>query len=400
MKAYIVGIGMDGRKTLTCEAEKIISESHILIGAKRMLEPFQHMEKELFCTYKTNEIVRIIHENSDKRIAVLMSGDCGFFSGAKKLFERLVGDIEIICGISSPVYFCSKIGLSWEKMKLVSLHGNDAEIAVNVKLNRYCFFLLGGEVTPSDICKRLCRYGLSDTEIYIGENLGMENEKITKGTAKELESCVADKLCVLIAENSDYIGYTPSGIPDDEFIRESVPMTKSEVRSLVVSKLNICFSDICVDCGCGTGSVSVEMAYRCPDGKVYGFDVNSDAVELTKKNSFKFGCDNISARLGDSAEILKSHSEIIPDKAFIGGTKGGMNGLVKLLFARNPKIKLVITAVTLETLSNALAVLDELGADTNVSQISVVRTKKVGNSTMLDAQNPVFIIEGELKCEE
>lgn len=400
MKAYIVGIGMDGRKTLTCEAEKIISESEILIGAKRMLDTFQQTGKILFCTYNTDEIVKIIRTNSDKRISVLMSGDCGFFSGAKKLYEKLDGDAEIICGISSPVYFCSKIGLSWEKMKFVSLHGNDADIAVNVKLNRYCFFLLGGEVTPSDICTRLCRYGMENVVVYVGENLGYENEKITKGTAKKLVSYVSDRLCVLISENSEYIDYVPSGIPDDEFIRAAVPMTKAEIRSLAVSKLNIRSTDICVDCGCGTGSVSIEMAYRCPDGRVYGFDVNSDAVELTMQNSFKFGCDNINAQLGNSAEILKACSEIIPDKAFIGGTKGRIAELAKILFERNPKIKLLITAVTLETLNNALSTLDELGAESDVSQIAVIRTKKVGKSTMLDAQNPVFIIEGELKCEE
>lgn len=400
MKTYIVGIGMNGRNTLTKECENIIENADILIGAKRMLEPFLHLNKKFFCTYAADEIVSIINENSDKNTAVLMSGDCGFFSGAKKLSALLGDSAEIVCGISSPVYFCSKIGLNWEKMKFISLHGHDDNIAVNVKMNRLCFFLLGGSATPSDICSKLCQYEMGNALIYIGENLGYENEKITKGTASELISYVSDKLCVLIAENNKYLDYIPSCISDDEFIRNTVPMTKSEIRSIAVSKLNIRSTDICFDCGCGTGSVSVEMAYRCPDGKVYGFDVNNDAVNLTMQNSFKFGCDNIMAEHGDSVELIKSYADTIPDKAFIGGTKGGMNELVKLLSEKNPKIKLVITAVTIETLNNAMAVLDELDAEINVSQISVVHTEKIGNSTMFNAQNPVFIIEGEMKCEE
>lgn len=394
MKVYIAGTGMDGKNTLTRECEKAVESADILIGARRMLEPFASSGKECFCTYDTDEIVRRINEEPEKNITVLMSGDCGFYSGAKKLSEMLGERTEIISGISSPVYFCSKTGLSWENMKFISLHGKDDNAAVYVKLNRYCFFLLGGKTAPADICRKLCQYGMKDVRVCIGENLGYDSEKITKGTAAELSGYQSEKLCVMTAENPDHLAYIPCGIADDEFIRTTVPMTKSEIRSAAVSKLNICSSDICLDAGCGTGSVSVEMAYRCPEGRVYGCDIKQEAAELTLKNSMKFGCDNISAETGDTAEYLKDHKELIFDKAFIGGSGGRLGEIIGLLYERNPKVRTVITAVTLETLNSAVKELENAGAEISVTQISVTRTRKAGRSTMFDALNPVFIIEG------
>ena len=47
MKVYIVGTGMDGRNTLTKEAENAVLEADVLIGAERMLRPFISLGKEV-----------------------------------------------------------------------------------------------------------------------------------------------------------------------------------------------------------------------------------------------------------------------------------------------------------------------------------------------------------------
>ena len=62
MKIYIVGTGMDGEKTLNREAENAISEAKLLIGAKRILQPFKAYEKELFVSYDPREIAeKLLH---------------------------------------------------------------------------------------------------------------------------------------------------------------------------------------------------------------------------------------------------------------------------------------------------------------------------------------------------
>ena len=368
----IIGIGMDGKKNLTAEALSAIKNADILIGAKRMLEPFSSLGKPCFCSWKSDEIAEFLHNGKYENAAVLMSGDCGFYSGAENLL-RFTEDIEckVISGVSSPVYFCSKIKKPWKNMKFVSLHGESSNIVRNVRRNELCFFLLGGEITPAKLCRKLCEYGMSETKLYIGENLAAENERIFTGKAADFIDIQLGKLTVAVIENPDFENSTAIGISDEKFTRGKVPMTKSEVRSTVISKLEINRNDICWDIGCGTGSVSIEMALQCFDGKVY-------AVEKI---------------CGSAPEALEELPA--PDRVFIGGSSGRISEIADLVFSKNPNAVIVVTAVSLETLNDAIVTFESNGiVCPEIVQISAARAKKVGSHTMLSAENPVFIIKG------
>lgn len=394
MKINIIGTGMEGQKTLTAEAKIAIKTADVLIGAKRILEPFLCLDRECFVSWKSEEIADFLREKDFKTAAILMSGDCGFYSGAEKLIAALSDyETEIISGISSPQYFCSKIKKPWQNMKFVSLHGADGNIVRNVCKNQLCFFLLGGDVTPAKICKRLCDYGRENVSVYIGENLGYYNEKIYSGTAYDFMELECEKLCVMITENHDYERGISAGIDDKEFIRSDVPMTKSEIRGTVISKLNIGQNDVCWDIGCGTGSVSVEMALQCFDGRVYAIDKNDNAVSLTEKNAYKFGCDNIKVISGNAPEDLSDFPA--PDKVFVGGSSGKISEILSIVYEKNSKAEVVVTAVSLETLNEAVNAFLHFGIyDPEIVQIAVTRTKKLGKHTMLSAENPIFITKG------
>ena len=394
MKIYIIGIGMDGRKTLTEEARAAIKNADVLIGASRMLEPFSDLKKERFMSWKSDEISEYLKNKGLATAAILMSGDCGFYSGAEKLITALSDhETEIISGISSPQYFCAKIQKPWQEMKFVSLHGADENIVRNVCRNEYCFFLLGGDITPADICQRLIKYGRENITVYIGENLGYDNEKICSGIASDFTDIKCEKLCVMVTENPHCERYTPLGIDDKEFIRGNVPMTKSEIRTSVISKLNIGNNDVCWDIGCGTGSVSVEMALQCYNGRVYAVDKNEEAVELTRQNAYKFGCDNIEIISGTAPKTLCGFPA--PDKVFIGGSCGKISEILNIVYEKNSKADVVITSVSLETLNEAINSFAYFGIDSpEIVQIAVTRTRKLGNHTMLSAENPIFIIKG------
>lgn len=395
MKVCIVGTGMDGENTLTRQAEKIINGSELLIGAERMLKPFIQSGKKIFVSYKPQEIAQKLNSSECSSAAVLMSGDCGFFSGTRKLLPLLEKhDVQVIAGISSVSYFCSRIGMSYEKMKFVTLHGRSSNIAVNVKMNESCFFLLGGDMTASQVCRRLCEYGMGGVNVHIGTDFGYENEQLISGKACELADISVDGLAVLITENPDALRYIPSAISDDCFIRGEIPMTKAEVRGTAVSKLNICPDSVVWDIGCGTGSVSVEAAFRCPDGKVMAIDKKADAVNLTIENAHLFGCDNIEAAEGICPEKTKDMP--IPDKVFIGGSSGNMEAIFEAVYSKNMGADIVVTAVSLETLNEAVQCFERFSVMPEIVQLAVTRTKKIGTHTMLQAQNPVFIISGRL----
>ena len=50
-KVYIVGIGMEGRQTLTQQAQEAIDSADCLIGAERMLKPFSDISKITFSAW-------------------------------------------------------------------------------------------------------------------------------------------------------------------------------------------------------------------------------------------------------------------------------------------------------------------------------------------------------------
>jgi precorrin-6Y C5,15-methyltransferase (decarboxylating) len=84
-----------------------------------------------------------------------------------------------------------------------------------------------------------------------------------------------------------------------------------------------------------------------------------------------------------------------PDAAFIGGSKGHMREIVRALVEKNPSVRIVASAVTVETLHRATEALRECGVDRiDVAQIAVTRTVRRGESLLFDALNPVFLISG------
>ncbi len=392
-KITIVGIGMDGAATLTAEARTAVERSDVLMGAARMLEPFQALGKRTFTEYRAEELARLIEENEGADICVLMSGDSGFFSGTERLvrlLEKRGREAEVLPGVSSLSYFAAKIGKPWQSMKVVDLHGSGANIARAGARNRLCFFLLGGENTPNSVCSRLCEYGLGGLRVWVGSDLGYQSERIIQGTAQTLRETDISGLCVMATENEFPERGTRFGIPDEEFTRGSVPMTKAEVRSVIMSKLKVPENGICWDLGCGTGSVSVEMALGCFEGTVYAVDRSEEAVALTKANAVKFRCDNIRAVLGEIPEALTGLPE--PDSVFIGGASGRIGAVLDEVYSRNPGAAVAATAVSLETLNEATAAFGERGISPQIVQIAVTRTKRLGSHTMLSAENPIFII--------
>lgn len=395
MTVYLIGTGVDGARTLTREAADVVAESELLIGASRMLEPFADCGKPMVCEYAPERIAEVLKSAPSDIAAVLLSGDIGFFSGAKRLLPLLDGmEVRCIPGISSIAYFCAKLGISYERMQFVSLHGRSAAIALPVKTHERCGFLLGGEISAAQVCKRLCAFGLGGVTVHIGENLGGKTEQIVSGAAADLTGYAGQKLAVLITENADFLRHLPSCIPDSAFQRGAVPMTKSVVRGTSVSLLKIENDSVCWDIGCGTGSVSIEMAYRCPNGKVFAFDKNPAAVQLTQENAMQFGCDNITVTEGICPDCLADAA--VPDKVFIGGSAGRLQEVFACIFSKNPHADIAVTAVSLETLHEAQMCFASYGAACEIMQIAVTQTNRIGTHTMLSAQNPVFLIWGRL----
>lgn len=183
------------------------------------------------------------------------------------------------------------------------------------------------------------------------------------------------------------------GIPDEFFLREEeVPITKEEVRSIIISKLRLKENDSVIDIGCGSGSITVELCLQCQKGKVFGVDLDFQAVNLTKKNLEKFKVD-AEIRLGNAMDILESLPAV--DAIVVGGTTGKTQELIDQSIRKlNKGGRLVITTILIETMFKAMKTVNESNflKDIDFTQIIISKGRTTKTGTMLLARNPVLII--------
>ena len=400
--AYLVGIGMGTPDHLTGEARAAFEKADCILGSGRMLDFFQNTGKPLFDAYDPAKMLAYVQEHPEHRtIVVALSGDVGFYSGARRLISAFGNAgirTELITGISSVTYFCSRLQIPWEDVKLMSIHGRRENLIAAVRTHFRTFTLLGGRDNVASLCEKLEKYGFENVKLYIGERLHYPEERITEGTPAELKEKAFDSLCVAIIENPSYMSGLRSCIPDEEFQRGDAPMTKSEVRSLSVAKLNLNRDSIAWDIGAGTGSVTIEMALAAADGEVYAIEKKPAAAALIEENARRFGTPNVEVHVGTAPEALTDLPA--PTHAFIGGSSGNMKEILQLLLAKNPQVRVVINAITLETVAEANSCFKELGfTDVDITQIQAAKAKKVGPYKMMMGQNPVYIFAGTGKGE-
>ena len=169
-------------------------------------------------------------------------------------------------------------------------------------------------------------------------------------------------------------------------------MTKAEVRAVILSKLALRPEEVCGDIGAGTGSVTVEMALSAWKGKVYAVERKQEAMDLVRANCERFHIGNVIPVLDSAPEALQDLPPL--DAAFLGGSGGEVEAIVDLLLERNPKIRIVVSAIALETVHAALTALENRGLSCEVVQVGISRARRAGDLHLLMAQNPVFIISG------
>lgn len=389
----LVGIGMGSRETRTAEASRVVKEADLIIGARRMVEASAEKGQDTYVEYDSRKIADYIQKHPEyEKIAVVLSGDIGFCSGAKKLLELLGDRVQIISGVSSVSYFMSRIGKSWDDAVITSSHGKNTNLTALAKHHKKVFSILGTQDGICELSKKLIACNLEHVNLYTGERLSYENEKILCRKPKDFLNYKADPLSVVLIENDAYEELPVThGISDEAFLRDKVPMTKEEVRTVSLSKLHLKADSVCYDVGAGTGSVSIEMAVRAYCGKVYAIEKKPLAVELLEKNRQKFAADNLKIIEGLAPEAMEPLEP--PTHAFIGGSSGNIKNIMELLLDKNPQVRMVINCIALETVSETLRCLRELPVkDTEVLQISVSRAKEVGAYHMMMGENPIYII--------
>ncbi|MBQ0041912.1 MAG: precorrin-6A reductase [Lachnospiraceae bacterium] len=403
VQVVLAGIGPGNERLMTEEVKSEISEADIIFGATRMVEAVESKAKK-YPYYLREDIIPVIENESagsykDIKAVVLFSGDSGFYSGSRKMYEALIQksewDVRIMPGVSSISLLCARLGTDWNDGNIVSLHGVDStqwipEILDSVRYNRKTFFICSGVKDINLLGEVLYDEGI-DCQIHLGYQLSYPDEKVL---ALSLQQCME------LGEEGLYAGLITVGdvsrrflvptMKDEDFIRDNVPMTKEDVRKLSICQMKIKENDVVYDIGCGSGSIAVQAAMLSRSVRVYAVECSEEAVALSRRNISKHRLHNIDVIQAKAPGGLDNLPAA--DSAFIGGSRGNLKDILLKLYAINPSMRVVINAVSMETICETSRLIEELSIDNlSIEQVSVNKVNELGQYHMLSSNNSVFI---------
>lgn len=397
MNVTLIGMGSGQPENLTLQGLAALRKADLILGARRLLAvlPAGCTENRA-AAYRPDEVAELLQTSGAENAVLVYSGDTGFYSGASSMIEKLEAlgvRARVLPGLSSIQLLAAALGRPWQGWNLVSAHGRTCDPVAECMQGRPTFFLTGGSEDPATLCAQLEAEGFGDVQGVVGQCLGTPEEKLFRGSVKELAAGRFNSLSVLLVEAAEVLPRRAPGLPDEAFERGDVPMTKQEVRAAVLAKLAVRPEDILWDVGAGTGSISVELALAAPRGRVYAVECRPEGCALIKANREKFRTRNLVLVEGLAPDALSDLPA--PDAVFIGGSKGSLAAIVDAVLDKNPDARICVSAIALETLSAAVAALTAKGRTVQVSQIAVSRAKAVGGLHLMMAQNPIYLITGE-----
>ncbi|MDH7577381.1 MAG: precorrin-6y C5,15-methyltransferase (decarboxylating) subunit CbiE [Bacillota bacterium] len=420
----VVGIGPGSREHLTPAAGAAVAGAEVLVGGQRALALFAASGKECRRIDRNLEEVLDFIEaaRQERRVAVLLSGDPGFFSLLPRLRARFgEANLRVVPGISCLQLACARLGLNWEDLYCVSVHGREAgELARACRFDRVAV-LTDPRFPPAAVCRYFLVQGKRFRQVWVLTDLGLPGEVVTSTSLEEGAQLPGrgNSVVILLQEavpqgpgageavrpepgpdgnllqepGTDEAGpmVTP-GLPDELFVRGEVAMSQAEVRALTLCKAQLKRGMVVYEIGAGTGSWTVEAARLIAPGRVFAVERDPAAQALIRANLEKFRVPNAVLVAGEAPGACTGFPPA--DCVLIGGSGGR---LPEILAAARGWLReegtLVLTAVTPETFSTAWQVLHEGGwRDQEAVLVNLARVAYRGRARIWQGENPVFIL--------
>lgn len=390
---FVVGAGPGALELLTGEAREAISRCRYFAGGRRQLELAPSAAETCAIGSDLEEVRRFVAEKlKEGDVCVLASGDPGCYSILPFLKEHFGGRVRVIPGLSSVQVLAARLGEPWQDWRLVSLHGRDAGAVPPPEGTTV--YLCDGKRTPQSLARLLLEEN-TDGRAAVGANLGTQAEEIFEGSLPEVAAgSFPGNSLLLVMPGADGGGTAPSpapGIPDGQWLRrEGIPLSKREVRAVLLACARPRGRKVIWDIGAGTGSYGIECALLEPGARVIAIDRNPEALELVQANAGRFGA-CVETAGGEAPDCLKDLPQ--PDLVIIGGSDGRLEDIFAAAArALSPGGGLVVTAVLEETMKLAPRLFAESGLQ-NCEAVRVAIARGDGRSWT--DNNPVVIFSGD-----
>jgi precorrin-6Y C5,15-methyltransferase (decarboxylating) len=364
-------------------------------------------------TGAVEEIARA-HEKGG-HVVVLATGDPGFFGIGRLLGERLGRrNIRVIPAASSVAVAVGRLGLTWDDAVVVSVHGRGLDEAVEqIKTAGKAAVLTSAETPPQAVARLLIDRGPRFDHAAVISGLGSDDEQVHEADLESVAAGTWNGLSVLVCWNGSGVAHSPAlstpvlartppeltharvgerlpaslfGRSETAFAQRPGMITKPEVRSVCLAKLELPRSGVLWDVGAGSGSVGIEALGLSPALRVLAIERDTRQVEHIRENALRFEADRLEVIEGEAPACLAGLPD--PDRVFVGG--GGIGVLEAVLVRLRPGGRVVATYTSLERAARAARLLGDL------VQLSVSRGVTLKDGTLrLAGLDPVFISFGD-----
>ena len=408
-KGWIVGIEGDGIANLSPDIKFRIQHADLLMGGERHLEWFPDFSGERIAIGSNlKEITEktVVALKEGKQVVILASGDPLFYGIGAFLIKRIGKEkIEIVPAVSAMQLAFARVKEAWQEAALVSLHAKPIQNVLPFLEEKGLIGLFTDETnTPSAIARTLLDHGYSDWMGWVCENLGGKEEKISEITLEKMVESRFSSLNVVILKRQEKKSAADGeilpvkweglyGIPDDLFVYRKPKtglITKKEIRVISLAELNLNSKSVVWDIGAGSGSVAIEAARLCSEGKVFAIEKNKEDFDLIQANMDRFQVKNITAVCKRAPEGLDQFSD--PNAIFIGGSGGEMDEILSLCMKRlRPRGRIVANLITLDNTAQFVRFFKDKSWEVSYTLVQVSRSKPILDMTRYEALNPITI---------
>jgi precorrin-6Y C5,15-methyltransferase (decarboxylating) len=400
---HVIGVGNDGPESLTPRALTIVEKADILVGGQRLLDRFPHVpaERVKIGARVDDVLAAVAARRTTSRVVVLATGDPNYFGITRALLRHVPAeDLEIVPNVSALQWAFAKAREPWDDAAFLTVHGRTmAGLAEAVRGQRKVCLFTDERNTPAAIARALLDAGLLEYRAVLCEDLGGVSEAVIRLSLEELASRDAHPLNTLILLAPEMtagptpVAWTP-GLTEDVFDQRKPKLgliTKREIRVLSLARLALRPDSVVWDIGAGSGSVSVEGARLAPHGRVFAVEKNEDDVEIVRSNVEKFHVPHVTVLHATAPDRLDELPD--PDAVFVGGSGGKLREILCIAAARlRPSGRIVVNAITLDTLHETVTVFRELRLQHEAILVSIARSKPLLNMMSFEALNPVYIV--------
>jgi precorrin-6Y C5,15-methyltransferase (decarboxylating) len=399
-------VGSDGLSGLTSRARDLLLSAEVVFGSEGVLAQLADLpgERRPLGSDLDEATDQIRARLGRKRIAVVASGDPLFYGVARFLCDRLGKDaFEVLPHVSSMQLAFARVKETWEEAYLTNLATHPLESVLDrIRVTETVGLFTSETEGPQAVARKLLAQGLDYFRMYVCENLGGPDERVTQGELADLAEMEFDPLNVVILVRKPGRPDRPAaptrfrrfGNPDD-FFAQSRPksglITQSEVRALALAQMDLQPGSVVWDIGAGSGSVAIEAARLSEPGMVYAIEQDAADYHLILANSETFGVRNLKAVHGTAPGVFSGLPG--PDAIFAGGDGREVAGLLEAAWqALRPGGRLVVHVATVENLSSTYAVLRHIAPAVQALLVNVARGVEQLESLRFESLNPTFLL--------